>query len=426
MPPRKKFSPRCLIYALILAVAAFFAWRLFFQAAPERPDMAGMAPPVRVATAISQTVPHYLNGLGTVQPSGDVLVKSRVDGELVKLHFQDGQRVKAGDLLAEIDPRPFQAALGQAMGTLERDKAQLDNARRDLGRYAKLAKGDYIAEQQYENQRSLVRQYEGTVEADQAAVDSARLQLEYSSIRAPISGRLGLRAAEEGNQIKASDANGIVRITEITPCDVIFTIPENQVGLVTAALAEREIEPGLPPLRVEAWDREQKKLLDVGELISIDNQIDTATGTIRLKARFPNTKLQLFPNQFVNARLLARTIPDAVTVPAAAVQLGAKGSYVYALAPGESGNPEVEVAYYREVSPGILAGGAQVIDEGLKPGERVVVDGVDRLRDGMPAKIAATMETPRLAETVSDPADQPSNASEAPPAPPAQPADAPA
>lgn len=363
--------------------------------------MAGMAPPVREAAAISQTVPHYLNGLGTVQPSGDVLVKSRVDGELMKLHFQDGQRVQAGDLLAEIDPRPFQAALGQARGTLERDKAQLDNARRDLARYAKLAKGDYIAEQQYENQRSLVRQYEGTVEADQAAVDSAHLQLEYSSIRAPISGRLGLRAAEEGNQIKASDANGIVRITEITPCDVIFTIPENQVGLVTAALAEREIEPGLPPLRVEAWDREQKRLLDVGELLSLDNQIDNATGTVRLKARFPNTSLQLFPNQFVNARLLARDIPEAVTVPAAAVQLGAKGSYVYVLTQEDRGGNAVDVAHYREVSPGIQAGGAQVIEAGLKPGERVVVDGVDRLRDGMTAKVAATMETPSLASPTS-------------------------
>lgn len=376
--------------------------------------MAGMAPPVREAAAISQTVPHYLNGLGTVQPSGDVLVKSRVDGELMKLHFQDGQRVQAGDLLAEIDPRPFQAALGQARGTLERDKAQLDNARRDLARYAKLAKGDYIAEQQYENQRSLVRQYEGTVEADQAAVDSAQLQLEYSSIRAPISGRLGLRAAEEGNQIKASDANGIVRITEITPCDVIFTIPENQVGLVTAALAEREIEPGLPPLRVEAWDREQKRLLDVGELISLDNQIDNATGTVRLKASFPNTNLQLFPNQFVNARLLARDIPEAVTVPAAAVQLGAKGSYVYVLTQEDRGGNPVNVAHYREVSPGIQTGGAQVIEAGLKPGERVVVDGVDRLRDGMTAKVAATMETPSLGSPASSATGEASETSDSP------------
>lgn len=387
---------RHVIILLMISGAGFLGWRLFFASAQKRPDMVMAAPPVREATAITQVVPHYLNGMGTVQPSGDVLVRSRVDGELLKLHFQDGQRVKAGDLLAEIDPRPFQAALGQAKGTLEKDKALLENARRDLNRYAKLAKSDYIAEQQYENQRSLVRQYEGIVEADQAAVDSAQLQLEYSLIRAPISGRLGLRNADEGNQIKASDANGIVRITEITPCEVIFTIPENQVGIVTAALNEREIEPGLPPLRVEAWDRQQTSLLDTGELVSLDNQIDNATGTVRLKARFPNTGSQLFPNQFVNARLLAREVPEAVTVPASAVQLGSKGSYVYVLANEDKAGKNVDVAYYREVVPGLLNGDVQIIESGLEPGERVVVDGVDRLRDGMVAKVAATIETPRL------------------------------
>lgn len=369
-------------------------------------------PPVRDAVAVLQPVPYYLNGLGTVIPSGDVLVQSRVDGQLLKLHFVDGQRVKAGDLLAEIDPRPFQAALGQAQGNLGKDMAQLENARRDLARYAKLSKGDYIAEQQYENQRSLVRQYEGTVEADKAAVDSAKLQLEYSRITAPISGRLGLRNADEGNQIKANDAAGIVRITETTPCDVIFTIPENQVHLVTQALGERELNPEMPPLRVEAWDRQQKELLDVGELLSLDNQIDAATGTVKLKARFPNADNQLFPNQFINAKLLVKTIPGAVTVPQGAVQLGSKGSYVYVLKPevedsekqhpkkeNKPGKPEsmtdkIRKVEYREITPGITAFGAQVIDSGLNAGEQVVVDGVDRLRDGISAKVAATVETP--------------------------------
>lgn len=361
--------------------------------------MEAMVPPVRDSEAITQSVPHYLNGLGTVVPSGDVLVKSRVDGQLLKLHFKDGQRVKEGDLLAEIDPRPFQAALGQAQGNLERDKAQLENAKRDLVRYSRLAKGNYIAGQQYENQRALVRQYEGTVESDQAAVDSARLQLEYSSITAPISGRLGLRAAEEGNQIKANDSDGIVRITETSPSDVIFTLPEGQVGLVTEALHARELNPDLPALRVEAWDREQKKLLDVGELISLDNQIDSSTGTFRLKARFPNDNFQLFPNQFVNARLLARNIDNAVTVPAGAVQLGSKGSYCYVLQKEEHNGAEVDVAKYREVRPGIVVEGAQIIEKGISPGERVVVDGVDRLRDGSPVKVAATVVTPRAGET---------------------------
>lgn len=399
MPPRKRIRIRARywLFAIGVVLIAFLVWRFYFSAPARKPGMEMQAPPVREAVAEIQPVPYYLNGLGTVTPSGDVLVQSRVDGQLIKLHFQDGQRVKAGDLLAEIDPRPFEAALGQARGNLEKDRAQLENARRDLARYAKLAKGDYIADQQYETQRALVRQYEGIVEADKAAADSARLQLEYSKITAPIDGRLGLRAVEEGNQIKANDANGIVRITETSPCEVIFTIPESQVSLVAQALHERELNPEMAPMRVEAWDRQQKELLDVGELVSLDNQIDSATGTVRLKARFPNSQNQLFPNQFVNARLLAKTLPGAVTVPAAAVQLGSKGSYCYVLEKEERDGKEVDVVRYRDIEPGITSGGIQVIAKGVEPGERVVVDGVDRLRDGAIARSAATMETPRLA-----------------------------
>lgn len=397
MPRERKIKIRARYWLVAIGVAliAFLVWRFYFQT-PARPPMTMQSPPVREAVSLTQPVPYYLNGLGTVTPSGDVLVQSRVDGQLLKLHFQDGQRVQAGDLLAEIDPRPFQAALGQAQGNLEKDRAQLENARRDLARYAKLAKSDYIADQQYETQRALVRQYEGMVEADQAAVDSAKLQVEYSSITAPISGRLGLRAVEEGNQIKANDANGIVRITETSPCEVIFTIPESQVGLVTAAINERELNPEMPPLRVEAWDRQQKELLDTGELISIDNQIDSATGTVKLKARFPNARTQLFPNQFVNAKLLARVLPGAVTVPAAAVQLGARGSFCYVLEKEDRNGQEADIVKLREIQPGVVVDGVQVIESGLKPGERVVVDGVDRLRDGAVARSAAVIETPRL------------------------------
>ena len=388
--------PRRLWWGLGLALvlgAAFLLWRCG-AAGGDRPGMGGDAPPVRVAIAVAQDVPHFLNGLGTVLPSSDVLVKSRVDGQLLRLHFQEGQRVAEGDLLAEIDPRPFQAALTEAEGHLARDKAQLENARRDLARYARLAKGDFIAEQQYENQRALVRQYEGTVEADQAAVDSARLQLEYSRITAPVGGRLGLRAVDEGNQVKSSDASGIVRITEVSPCDVLFTLPESQVGLITQALRRREADPALPPLTVQAWDREQKRLLGVGELISLDNQIDTATGTVRLKARFANTDGSLYPNQFVNARLLVQTLHDAVTIPAAAVQLGSRGSYVYLVKKEERDGQEADVALLREVTPGIEAGRIAVIDSGVAPGDMVVVDGVDRLRDGIRVRVAATVETP--------------------------------
>lgn len=379
---------------IAVLVAAVLLWRCGNGGAPG-PGMGADAPPVRVAVAVAQDVPHFLNGLGTVLPSSDVLVKSRVDGQLLRLHFQEGRRVAAGDLLAEIDPRPFKAALDEAEGHLARDKAQLENARRDLARYARLARGDFIAEQQYENQRALVRQYEGTVEADQAAVDSARLQLEYSRITAPVGGRLGLRAVDEGNQVKSSDAGGIVRITEVSPCDVLFTLPESQVGLVTQALHRREEDPALPPLTVQAWDREQKRLLGVGELLSLDNQIDTATGTVRLKARFANADGSLYPNQFVNVRLLVRTLHGAVTVPAAAVQLGARGSYVYLVRKEDRDGRETDVAVVREVAPGIEAGRLEVIDSGLAAGDMVVVDGVDRLRDGIRVRVAATMETPR-------------------------------
>ena len=396
--------------AALVLTAAFLLWRCG-GSGPERPGMGADAPPVRVAIAVAQDVPHFLNGLGTVLPSSDVLVKSRVDGQLLKLHFQEGQRVAAGDLLAEIDPRPFQAALTEAEGHLARDRAQLENARRDLARYAKLTKGDYIAGQQYETQRALVRQYEGTVEADQAAVDSARLQLEYSRITAPVGGRLGLRAVDEGNQVKSSDASGIVRITEVSPCDVLFTLPESQVGLITQALRRREADPALPPLLVQAWDREQKHLLGVGELISLDNQIDAATGTVRLKARFANADASLYPNQFVNARLLVQTLHDAVTIPAAAVQLGSRGSYVYLVKKEERDGHEVDVAILREVRPGIEAGRIAVIDSGVAPGDMVVVDGVDRLRDGIRVRVAATVETPR-AEDPAGPGAAPEPASD--------------
>ncbi|WP_288956837.1 MdtA/MuxA family multidrug efflux RND transporter periplasmic adaptor subunit [uncultured Desulfovibrio sp.] len=383
---------RIYIWLALALAALLIVWRLFFAGGPARPGMSMDAPPVRVATAVAQDVPHFLNGLGTVTPSSDVLVKSRVDGQLVRLHFQEGQRVKAGELLAEIDPRPFQAVLDEAQGNLAKDQAQLDNARRDLTRYAKLAKGDFIAAQQYETQRALVRQYEGTVEADKAAVDSARLQLEYSRITAPVGGRLGLRNVDEGNQIKSSDSDGLVRITEVSPCDVLFTLPESQVPLVAQALRQREENPSLPPLPVQAWDREQKHLLAVGALLSLDNQIDAATGTVRLKARFPNQDEALYPNQFVNARLMVRMLKDAVTIPASAVQLGSRGSYVYVVSKDDKGD---DIAHVREVTPGISTDRLTVIDKGLKAGEVVVVDGLDRLRGGIKVKVAATVETPK-------------------------------
>ena len=380
------------VLLLLLAVVALLCWRLFFIGNQARRGMGMDVPPVRVAVALAQDVPHFLNGLGTVLPSSDVLVTSRVDGQLQRLHFKEGQRVKAGDLLAEIDPRPFQATLDQARGTLAKDQAQLDNARKDLARYAKLAQGNFIATQQFETQRALVRQYEGTIEADKAAVDSAALQLSYSRITAPTSGRLGLRNVDEGNMIKASDTSGIVRITEVSPCDVVFTLPESQVPLVVQALRAHEDDVDHRPLPVEAWDREQKRLLDVGGLLSLDNQIDLSTGTVKLKARFPNAEGALYPNQFVNARLQVRVVKNAITVPTSAVQLGSRGAYVYVAAKNGKGQDAVTV---RPVTPGIATDALTVIDKGLEPGELVVVDGLDRLRDGIEVKVTATAETPK-------------------------------
>ena len=376
---------RRLLFVLVLLAIAAAAFLLFGKKGGRGP-MPAPTVPVRVATVRQQSMPHFLNGLGTVTPSADVLVTSRVDGQLMRLHFTEGQHVSAGDLLAEIDPRPFEAALAEARGTLARDKAQLVNARRDLDRYAKLAAGDYIARQQYESQRATVRQYEGTVAADEAAVQSAALQLEYSRIVAPVSGRLGLRNVDEGNMIKASDTEGLVRITEITPCYVVFTLPENRVPLVGTAL-RRTREGAARPL-VQAWDREQKNLLAFGELLSMDNRIDQATGTVRLKAQFANDKLALYPNQFVNARVLVAELPDALTIPTAAVQLGSRGSYVYVI-------DKENIAHVRTITPGIATNSLTVVDEGLQAGETVVVDGLDRLRDGLRVKIAATVETPQ-------------------------------
>ena len=370
--------------ALVLLVCLVL-YRIFLAGDGRGARMPADVPPVRVATALAQDVPYFLGGMGTVEPSSDVLVTSRVDGQLWKLHFHEGQRVQAGDLLAEIDPRPFEAELAQARGNLLRDEAQLANARSDLARYARLVKNDYVSAQQYETQRALVKQYEGTVAADRAAVQSAELQLTYSRITAPVGGLLGLRKVDLGNMIRSSDSEGLVRITEVSPCHVLFTLPESQVQQVRQALQAWE-QGGARPL-VQAWDRENRELLATGELLSMDNQIDSATGTVRLKALFPNADAMLYPQQFVNARVLVKMLPQVVTVPTAAVQLGSQGTYVYVL--DKDGKVRL-----RHVTAGVAGNLLTVIDSGLDAGEQVVVDGLDRLRDGTAVNVAATMDTP--------------------------------
>ena len=317
---------------------------------------------------------------------GQVNAYTTREGTCYYARVLDEHLDRAGDLLAEIDPRPFEAALGEARGALARDTAQLENARRDLSRYEKLVSGGHIARQQYDNQRALVRQYEGTVQSDKAAVDSAALQLQYSRITAPADGVLGLRKVDEGNMVHASDTEGLVRITLLTPSYVVFTLPESRVPLVAQHWREARKSGGR--LLVQAWDREQQALLAQGFLLSMDNQIDTATGTVKLKAEFANEDHTLFPNQFVNARLLVTVLPRAVTVPTAAVQLGSRGSYVYVV--------DKDTVRLREVTPGVRTDSLTVIDKGLAAGEVVVVDGVDRLRDGLRVRVTASMETPRV------------------------------
>lgn len=327
--------------------------------------------PVRAATVKQGDVQVTVDGLGTVTARNTATVKARVDGPLLRIVFTEGQTVNRGDLLAEIDPQPFQVQLSQAQGQLARDQALLASAQVDLARYEGLLAKDSIAKQQVDTQAALVKQYQGTVQVDQAQVDSARLQLGYTRVTAPISGRLGLRQVDVGNTVRASDATGIVLITQTQPISVVFPLPADQLGSVLNRQRAGSV------LLVEALDRDGKTVLAKGRLVSADNQIDLATGTVKLKAEFDNQDNALFPNQFVNARLHVETRPNATLVPSAAVQRGTQGSFVYTV------NAEGVVS----VRPVVLSSGGStsdllVVEKGVQPGEQVVIDGLDKLRDG--------------------------------------------
>jgi len=363
---------RPLIVAGILLAFLVLAWLLKPHGTPTAGGgrFAGGGPmPVVTASATTGDMPITLIGLGTVTPLATVTVQSQISGQIMRIFFKEGQTVKAGDPLLQIDPRPYQVALEQAQGALARDKALLANARVDLDRYQTLFAQDSIAEQQLATQKSLVAQYQGAVLTDQGQIDAAKLNLTYAHIVSPIDGRVGLQQVNVGNYVTPAEPNGLVVVTQLKPISVVFTLPEDEIPPLLQQMH------GGAALSVTAWDRSNTHQLASGALQSIDSQIDTTTGTIRLKALFANDDEGLYPQQFVNVVLLLDTLHGATLIPQSAVQRGAPGTYVYVV----NGDQTVSV---RNVTVGPGDANNLTITAGLKPGDTVVVDGADRLKDG--------------------------------------------
>jgi multidrug efflux system membrane fusion protein len=326
--------------------------------------------PIVVAKVKTSNVPVYLNELGGVTPTYSVTVHTQINGTLLKVNFKEGQMVKQGDLLAQIDPRPYQAQLVQYQGQLARDKALLANALVDLKRYQVLWKQDSVSQQVLATQQSLVDQDKGTVKIDQGLIQATQVNLIYCNITSPINGRVGLRLVDPGNYVQTSDTTGIAVLNTLNPITVIFTIPEDDIPQVLDKITGNKV------LTVQAYDRQQTTLLDTGKILTIDNQVDPTTGTVKLRATFPNNTNQLFPNQFVNVRLLVKTLKNVLIVPTAAIQYTAKGTgYVYVL------NADQTVSS-KNIVAGIVSGDNTVITSGVSVGESVVTEGADKLTDG--------------------------------------------
>ncbi|KVA24332.1 RND transporter MFP subunit [Burkholderia cepacia] len=342
--------------------------------------MANIPQPVQVATATQGEMPIVLSALGTVTPLANVTVKTQLSGYLQSVSFQEGQIVRKGDVLAQIDPRPYQVSLENAEGTHARDAALLATARLDLKRYQTLLSQDSIASQTVDTQASLVKQYEGAVKTDQAAIDSAKLNLTYARITAPVSGRVGLRQVDPGNYVTPGDTNGIVVITQLQPMSVIFTTSEDNLPQIL-----KQVNAG-QKLSVTAYNRNNTVPLETGSLATLDNQIDTSTGTVKLRANFDNKEGMLFPNQFVNTRLLVDVMRNATIVPTSAVLTGSIGQFVYVVKPDNT-------VTVRKVTVGPVDGERTSIVSGVSLGERVVTDGSDRLREG--AKISIPADKPK-------------------------------
>jgi multidrug efflux system membrane fusion protein len=370
--PRRRLAR--LVWTVALIAAALLAWRYWPSGAPtpsaQSQTGAGGAPQtVRDAPAAIGDMPVTIDALGTVTPLAAVTVKTQIAGKLMAVGFQEGQMVKQGDFLAQIDARPYEATLAQAQAQLAKDSSLLDQAQADFARYQTLEKQDSIARQTVEDQQFTVAQDKAAVASDQAQIDTAKLNIAYCRIVAPVSGRVGLRQVDPGNYLQPSDSTGIVVINEIDPISVVFSTAEDNLPPIAARLKSGA------KLTVTAYDRTNAKALATGTVSSFDNQIDTTTGTFKLRAQFDNADGALFPNQFVNVKLLVDTIAGATLAPNAAIQIGASGSFVYVV------NADSTVAV-RKVTTGPADAKNTVILSGLTAGENVVIDGVDRLRDG--------------------------------------------
>ncbi len=376
-PSRKRLIliAAALALALLIGVALWLAGNKG-PAAPPPPNYGKLPVAVSVAAARVGPLQRDLHALGTITPLAQVTVRSQVDGELVKLHYREGQTVAQGQLLAEIDPRPYQAALASAEGELAQTQALLDNAEADLRRYRKLARQEAVAGQQLDTAEAQVRAYAARRQRNLAQVADAQRMLGHTRILAPHAGRVGLRRVDAGNHVRATDADGLTSVVQMAPISALFSISETRLDILRQAQAKT------PVLRVQAWDADERRLLAEGMLEALDNRIQAASGTVRLRARFDNADESLFPNQFVNIRLAVVQEDDVVTIPAAAVQYGSQGAFVFVI--GDDNR-----ATRRVLTLGPANAGRIVVLTGLAPNERVVVEGVDRLHDGRDVQIVA-------------------------------------